>query len=461
MAASDDPLLELLRPRLPGGGAAPAADSAAAYVARLTSLPLATIRTGERAALATAAHTVDLALQGLAARNHGAVLAAAHGQRALAAAAAVLADGQRALQTALPAVDGALAAFAAAYGRDAAVLQQRARSRLLHAHSERLVDILQLPSLLQALIAAGSFAAALDALAHVRRLYALHARSAAVGAVHGACAALQAALAAQLVATLRGPLKLPVAMKTVGFLRRTLGPAADERAVRGVFLVCRLAFLRALLRALDPLRVLADESALHAERYLKRWLELFREQSFGIVSMYRSIFPGALSSPARGTATPQPAAAPPAAALPASSAAPPAAPPAATGSPRAATPQPAAARPGHSRSSSSLSSLLADEEPDGGPPPDPVVSFEQHLVAMLVDVLRAHLPRVAERGVRESLLTQVLYASGSLGRLGGEFAGVLAAVDGVFAGEDEFVAVVLRQKALAGRLEAMAAGRAG
>lgn len=435
MTASDDPLLELLRPRLPSGEAAPAADTAAAYVARLTSLPLATIHTGERTALGTAAHTLDLALQGLAARSHGAVLAAAHGQRALVAAVAALADGQRALQTALPGVDGALAAFAAAYGRDAAALQQRARSRLLHAHAERLVDILQLPSLLQALIAAGSYAAALDALVHVRRLRVLHARSAAVGAVHDACAGLQAVLAAQLVATLRGPLKLPAAMKTVGFLRRTLGPAADERAVRGAFLVCRLAFLRALLRALDPLRVLADTSALHAERYLKRWLELFREQSFGIVSMYRSIFPGALGSHGHGTATPQPAP---------------------TGAP-----PPAASRPGHSRSSSSLSSLLADEEPDGGPPPDPVVSFEQHLVAMLVDVLRAHLPRVAERGVRESLLTQVLYASGSLGRLGGEFAGVLAAVDGVFAGEDEFVAVVLRQKALAGRLEAMAAGRAG
>jgi len=143
--------------------------------------------------------------------------------------------------------------------------------------------------------------------------------------------------------------------------------------------------------------------------------------------MYRSIFPGALSTPG-GTSTPQL--------------------------------QQQQVRPGHSRSSSSLSNLLA-EEPDGGSPPDPVAGFEEHLVAMLVEVLREYLPKVEERGVRESLLTQVLYASGSLGRLGGEFAGVLAGVEDVFTGEEEFVDVVKRQRVLAGRLEAMAAGRVG
>lgn len=116
-------------------------------------------------------------------------------------------------------------------------------------------------------------------------------------------------------------------------------------------------------------------------------------------------------------------------------------------------------RPSHSRSSSSLSNLLTEEEPDGGPPPDPVVAFEEHLVGLLVEVLRRYLPLVEERGARESLLTQVLYASGSLGRLGGEFAGVLAGMKGVFQDEEEYVEVVKRQKVLASKLEAMGVGR--
>jgi len=123
---------------------------------------------------------------------------------------------------------------------------------------------------------------------------------------------------------------------------------------------------------------------------------------------------------------------------------------------------------GHSRSSSTLSvsGIALEEDPEGGGLPDPVVSFVGHLVGLLVEVLRVYLPVVEEKSVRESLLTQVLYASGSLGRLGGEFAGVLAGLEGVFGigqeeeeREAEFVSVVGRQKVLAGRLEAMAAGR--
>jgi len=181
---------------------------------------------------------------------------------------------------------------------------------------------------------------------------------------------------------------------------------------------------------------------VQTERYLKRWLEVFREQSFGVVGMYRSIFPAALEARGlSGAATPTSVTAPPLG---------------------------KEARMGHSRSSSTLSvsGIALEEDPEGGGLPDPVVSFVGHLVGLLVEVLRVYLPVVEEKSVRESLLTQVLYASGSLGRLGGEFAGVLAGLEGVFGigqeeeeREAEFVSVVGRQKVLAGRLEAMAAGR--
>jgi conserved oligomeric Golgi complex subunit 8 len=40
---------------------------------------------------------------------------------------------------------------------------------------------------------------------------------------------------------------------------------------------------------------------------------------------------------------------------------------------------------------------------------------------MLFNTLRTYLPNVTDSSSRESLLTQVLYCAGSLGRLGGDF----------------------------------------
>lgn len=452
MTDSDDMLLELLQPHFPNGANPPPPELTNSYLARLTSLPLSAIRTTEPSSLAATSHSIDISLQSLASRNHKAIITSSHHLSSLSSSVSALSDSLQDLKSALPDLDVSLEEFTSTYARDTSThLQVRAQNQLLNANLERLLDILHLPSLLQSLIASANYPTALDTLAHVRRLRGLYPESPTIGSVHTACEALQKSLTANLISTLRGPLKLPVAMKTVGFLRRTLG-GGDERAIRGVFLVCRHAYLHSLLEALAPLKELAEEErlgrsragGLQTERYLKRWLEVFREQSFGIVSMYRSIFPGAV--PVGGTTSGTETPTPPTPTLP---------------------PQ----RPGHSRSSSSLSNVMADDDPDSGSPPDPVAGFSEHLVGLLVGVLRTYLPVVEERGVRESLLTQVLYASGSLGRLGGEFAGVLAGVKGVFGigveGEEakererEFVGVVARQKVLAGRLEAMAAGRSG
>lgn len=105
---------------------------------------------------------------------------------------------------------------------------------------------------------------------------------------------------------------------------------------------------------------------------------------------------------------------------------------------------------------------MAEDDPDAGMPPDPLASFVLMLVGMLVDVLGTYLPGVEERGVRESLLTQVLYAAGSLGRLGGEFGAILGVVEcfgggslGRGDGEEEWVSVVAKHRVLASRLESI------
>lgn len=163
-----------------------------------------------------------------------------------------------------------------------------------------------------------------------------------------------------------------------------------------------------MLEALEPLRDLADQEkarqksigAGHAwsggqqtERYLKRYIEIFREQSFAIVSMFRSIFP---------------------------------------------------------TSSHTETSDAALE-----PLPSALATFPLYLVDMLLETLRVYLPTVKDQASRDSLLTQVLYCAGSLGRLGGDFGLFLAGLDVGDGAEDEWVEIVKRHRLLAGRLESI------
>jgi hypothetical protein len=74
---------------------------------------------------------------------------------------------------------------------------------------------------------------------------------------------------------------------------------------------------------------------------------------------------------------------------------------------------------------------------------------------MLLETLRIYLPTVKDQAARDSLLTQVLYCAGSLGRLGGDFGLFLATLDVGPEAEEEWVEVVKRHRALAGRLESI------
>lgn len=87
-------------------------------------------------------------------------------------------------------------------------------------------------------------------------------------------------------------------------------------------------------------------------------------------------------------------------------------------------------------------------------------------MGMLEGTLRAYLPNVRDRSSRDSLLTQVLYCAGSLGRLGGDFSLMVAGLgDSEGEGEDvedgEWVEVIRKHRVLAGRLELMVGAREG
>lgn len=405
------------------------------YLSSLSSLSLGSLEDEEPRQLLQASHSLLLSLQALSKRSHKAVIDSATFHSTLSGSLPVVASSVADLRKAITRLDGEVVRFSTNYSKlsDNDTLKRRKRAQLLVSNVERLVDVMELPALLSSTASAGAqpaiqnnYSSALELNSHIRRLHGLYSHSPLVGSVSVQAEDAMRAMVANLIASLRVPgLKLAAALRTISWLRRVMADldladdhetVAQDRGLAGLFLVCRLTTLMGMLHALGPLRDLADQETTRqktvgsakvwsggqqSERYLKRYIEIFREQSFAIVSMFRSIFPPTLPS--------------------------------------------------------------AETESDPlRYQPSPMSTFTMQLVDMLTDTLQLYLPNVRDQASRDSLLTQVLYCAGSLGRLGGDFSDVLAGIPLGPAGtksEEEWPEVVKRHRLLAGRLESMVGGK--
>jgi conserved oligomeric Golgi complex subunit 8 len=410
------------------GKAEPADPVALEYISNLASLSLSSIASTEQQSLAQSSHSLLLSLQALSKRSQRSIIDSASKHANLRTALPALATSTSDLRAAIPRLDNEAVRFSTTYHKSAEneVLGARKRALLLSRNVERLVDVLNLPTLLSSAITSGSsaavtnYASALDLNGHIRRLHSLYPESHMIDSVSTQADDAMQTIALHLVSSLRTPgLKLASALRTVSWLRRVVpdldpsGTTGNGGGLGALFLVCRLATLMSMLAALEPLRDLADQEKARqqqvtgtaswsegqqTERYLKRYIEIFREQSFAIVSMFKSIFP-------------------------------------------------ASGSPGGSKNMTAVDPLQ--------PIPSALSTFPLHLVEMLLETLRIYLPNVKDQASRESLLTQVLYCAGSLGRLGGDFGILLASIDVGADAEDEWVEVVKRHRVMAGRLESI------
>lgn len=456
------------------------------YLTRLSTLSLSDLASTEPASLLQSAQSHLRNLQALSKRSHKAVIASSSHLRSLTSLLPSLGSEASSLDQHVPHLETAASEFAQKYDRSTenAVLDRRKRAMLLSRNADRVSDVLDLPSLLSSSVSAAqvggatsasstatSYASALDLHAHVKRLSALYPQSELVSTISKQAEAEIQNLTSILITSLRSPsLKLAAAMRTIGWLRRVAPDLAGDRhgsramatstksfdlssnashddgALGSLFLVCRLRTLNTTLVALEPLRDLADqETTRHrhgangvksklqptsttgsqSERYLKRYIEIFREQSFSIISMYKSIFPSGLPT----------------------------------------------AEAGH------FDTTIPRNDDTILMIPPPVSSFALHLVDMLTTTLRAYMPNVSDKSVRESLLTQVLYCAGSLGRLGADFGMVVALLEADVAAADieavsehtaeapneeedgrEWVQVMNKHRVQASRLEVLARG---
>lgn len=458
-----DYLYDLLAPHFSPADAtsttlAPDHDTTTAqYLNRLSTLSLEALETSEPQSLAQSSHSTLLSLQALSNRSHKAFITSAGNLSQLRISIPQLTCNTQNLRDAIPKLDEEAVQFSTKYSRAAEnpSLERRKKVMQLARNVDRLADILELPSLLSTAVssaatssvAAGgtsfstTYSSALDLYAHIKRLQTLYADSPLVKEVASQAEDAMKEMTTNLIAGLRTQnLRLAAAMRMVGWLRRVApelegfhsdgGTGTGEGALGALFLVCRLANLVSTLEALDPLRELADQETQRrtqntdqkegtsnsswshghqTEKFLKRYIEIFREQSFAIVSLYKNIF------------TPDQA---------------------------ESESVIAGLRGIDSRVKTNLSQPTRPDDPLQCLPPA-LATFPMHLVQLLTDTLRTYLPNVQDKSSRESLLTQVLYCAASLGRLGGDFSMILTEMSAAYEWEE----VTRKHRALAGRLE--------
>ena len=436
------------------------------YLTRLSTLSINDLTITEPQSLAQASHSSYLSIESLSARSNAAIVNSSDHLSSLRESLPRLAAEASKLRDVLPDLDQQAVDFSTKYSRSARneVLDRRKRALLMARNADRLSDILDLPTLLSSTISSSTaqgtsgttnYASALDLHAHIKRLHLLYRDSPLVDSIYKQTEEAMQEMTSSLITSLRSQnTKLAVAMRTIGWLRR-VAPDLDgssrgnggngEGALGALFLVCRLATLVSMLEALTPLRSLADQETARrlrerrtegakagnawsggqqTERYLKRYIEIFREQSFAIVSMYKSIFPAVSDSASVDALGPR-----------------------------------FKSLELKSVQSNDMASNLEDPLL---PLPSALATFPLHLVDMLAETLIQYLPNIQDKSSRESLLTQVLYCAGSLGRLGGDFSLILAILNDEDGDEEdsheEWAEVMKKHRDLAGKLELLASG---
>ncbi|KAL3489081.1 Dor1-like family-domain-containing protein [Aspergillus germanicus] len=460
-----DHLYELLSPHLSGSDARLSQDATTIrYLNRLPTLSLQALQTTERQSLSQSAHSTLLSLQALSNRSHKAFITTADSLFNLQSSIPKLSGQAQDLRNGIPKLDERAFQFSSKYSRAAenATLEQRKKVLRLSRNVDRISDILELPTLLATAVSSAAansgntgasfsttYSAALDLYAHIKRLQTLYPDLPLVKDVATQAEDAMREMASNLIGALRGQnLRLAAAMRTVGWLRR-VSPELDTLhgstgtdtggggALDALFLICRLANLISTLEALDPLKELADQEIQRraqspdpksgngswadghqTEKYLKRYIEIFREQSFAIVSLYKNIFTPDQSESESGVTELK----------------------------------------GIDARIKKVQTSQTDRTHD---PfhclPPALATFPTHLVELLTDTLRTYLPNIQDKTARESLLTQVLYCAASLGRLGGDFSMVLSELGDADDEETglvyEWEEVMRKHRALAGRLE--------
>ncbi|KAI8147395.1 Dor1-like family-domain-containing protein [Fennellomyces sp. T-0311] len=162
------------------------------------------------------------------------------------------------------------------------------RSKITHVleHQNVLVDLLEIPQLMETCVWNGYYSEAMDLASHVRLLLVRYPLP-IVRSIQQQVQASADLMLVQLVQHLRQPIKLAAAMNVIGHLRR-MDVFESEMELRMVFLRCRHDYLTQRLDRIKTRK--EDVGAQEAFEYMKRYIDVMREQMFEIATQYMSVF---------------------------------------------------------------------------------------------------------------------------------------------------------------------------
>lgn len=260
----------------------------------------------------------------------------------------------------------------------------RKEAALLGRNESRLQEILDIPGLVRTCVLKGHYSEATELNLHLSRIQARHPRSRLLQSVLQETQESMQRMTLQLLVLLNSPLKLAMAIKIVGLLRRS--GHFQDRELKYLFLKGRY---DALIEAWSEIETLQSTP----EKYVKRYVEIFRDQAFAIITQYNSIFPN---------------------------------------------------------DKSDQQDIDHTGDTDDAFVDNLLPSFTQRIVQDLCGMLKTWIVQVESGPTKTTLLTQIIYTSQSLARVDCEFIGLVVSV---FGDEKVWSEIVMNQRQMARRLE--------
>ncbi|KAG2448828.1 hypothetical protein HYH02_006179 [Chlamydomonas schloesseri] len=347
-----------LKSQASGAGAAPQRQTDVLYMSELLSYSLDRLRK-EPEVLKSEKEQLERSLQTTAVSQYSAFLDAAGCLTSISNELSAVCEHLDSLLQATPELATACESFAT---NAAAVQEQYAHNKQLATNQSALMELLEVPQLMDTCVRNGVYDEALDLQAFVSRVGLLHPDVPVVKLLLRQVADVGNSMLQQLLGRLRTNIQLPECLRVMGYLRR-IG-AFSEAELRLQFLQCRDEWIGGLLADLD------DNDSYE---YVKHLTDVHRLHLFDAVMQYRAIFFDTAPSGAAGGVDGAGAA--------------------------ALTP--------NLRETSML------------------YSWVQHRLGLYLEQLRKHLPHITEGGNLASVIEHCMYCGSSLSRVGLDFQALL------------------------------------
>lgn len=321
---------------------------ASSYLSYLTSLPLPSLL-AEPQALIDESNASTSQLTTLCNQEYSTFLSLHGASSKLSDTLESFASSLDSLLEAIPSLESETREFS----ESTKIIQaSRKKASLILEQHDKLLDILQIPQLIDTCVRNGYYSEAMDLSAQSSALLKRFPTIPVIIDVAFESEQAIRLMSMQLLAMLREPAKLPALFKSVNFLRK-LG-ILDEEELALTFLSSRAVNLQQMFQTIEPQR--SDYP-----RYLRKYVDIFREGVYDVITQYTSIFLDRVID------------------------------------------------------DSELYASLADL----------LHKFANLQVIRLVDVLQQLVPRIEDFTSLTSLLTQLTYCSTSFARVGMDFRGLI------------------------------------